>query len=313
MKLFSVYMMNLLFLSSLFCNMASAAELTFEKWKSENSKMIIDGLEISYRVVGNGPWLTLIHGFPTSSMDWAKVLPQLSEHFTVLVFDFVGFGDSSKPKDYNYSTFERADLVEKIWKRLAIQSTSVVAHDFGSTVLLELLYRQKNDLLSANIENAVLLNGGLFTDLHRPLMAQKALLNPYFGPLFSKLITYKIFSKQVRSSLGIQIDESELKETWKSINNRDGLRNYHKLIRYILDRRENRNRWEPLISDNRTPKKFIWGLKDPISGAHMLEEIVKRNPEALVARLSDVGHFPQLEDPKKVADEILSFLLRNQR
>ncbi len=306
MKISSMNQLKMFFLSTLVCNMASASDLTFDKWKSENSKMVIGSHEISYRVTGKGPWLTLIHGFPTSSMDWAKVLPELSQHYTVLVFDFIGFGDSSKPQDYNYSTFERANLIENIWKQLGINSTFVAAHDFGGTVLLELLHRAKNNFLTTKVRSAVFLNGGLFTDLHRPLSAQQALLSP-FGFIFKNFITYSKFNEQLRSCLGIQIDETEVSEMWNSIENRNGLSNYHKLIRYIIDRRENRDRWEPLISDNTIPKKFIWGMKDPISGAHMLQEIVKKNPQATVTELSEAGHFPQLEDPKKVADEIISF------
>lgn len=280
---------------------------TFEDWKTKNSKLVIDDLEISYRVTGQGPFLTLIHGFPTSSMDWAKILPQLSEHFTVLVFDFIGFGDSSKPTDYAYSTFERAELVKKIWSHLKIDSTSIVAHDFGATVLLELLHQAEHKMLSTRIEKTVFLNGGLFTDLHRPTWAQKFLLS-FAGPLFVKFITYNTFKKQVQSVVGIPLQESEIGEMWQSIQNRHGLKNYHKLIHYISDREKNRERWEPIVSNNNIPKKFIWGLKDPISGAHMLDEIKKRNPTATIAELEDVGHFPQLESPEPVLKEILSFL-----
>ena len=300
---------KMLLLSHLICDTSNSATLTFEKWKSENTRITIGGLEVSYRVVGKGPWLTLIHGFPTSSLDWAKILPQLSEHFTVLVFDFIGFGDSSKPKNYNYSTSERADLVENLWEALGVDSTSVVAHDFGATVLLELLYRSTNKALSTKIKSTVFLNGGLFTDLHKPLIAQKLLMLPYLGAVFNKFITYDMFNKQLRSSLGIQLEETELEEMWKSIKNRNGLRNYYKLIHYISDRQENRDQWEPLVSADTIPKKFIWGLKDPISGAHMIEEVVRRNPKAVVCPIPNVGHFPQLEDPETVAAEILNWAI----
>ncbi len=308
MRLLNILILQLALFSSLSYATVNTTDMTFESWKNKNSKLTVDGKEVSYRIVGSGPWLTLLHGFPTSSMDWAKVLPQLSQHYTVLIFDFIGFGDSAKPTNYKYSTFERAALTEEIWRQLGITSTSVVAHDFAATVLLELLYRKQKGRLNTEIEKTVFLNGGLFTDLHRPLLAQKILLNPWAGPIFSRLITYKIFNKQFRSSLAIQPDEVEIQETWKSIIHRDGLKNYHKLIRYIQDRRDYRDHWEPLVSDDSIPKKFIWGLKDPISGEHMLNEIIRRNPKANVAAIPEVGHFPQLENPERVAQEIIDFL-----
>ena len=46
------------------------------------------------RVEGDGPWLTLLHGFPTSSWDWSRVAPDLARSHRLLGFDFLGFGDS---------------------------------------------------------------------------------------------------------------------------------------------------------------------------------------------------------------------------
>ena len=59
---------------------------------------------------GEGPRMTLLHGFPSSSHDWAKVAPGLAEHHALLMFDFLGFGASEKPADHDldYRThFER--------------------------------------------------------------------------------------------------------------------------------------------------------------------------------------------------------------
>jgi len=71
-------------------------------------------------------------GFPDGSFGWAKVRPHLpnSVEMPKLFFDYVGMGDSDKPKDYAYSTAERADLVEAIWRSLGVQSTMLVAFDF---------------------------------------------------------------------------------------------------------------------------------------------------------------------------------------
>src|SRR5438876_4057406 len=89
---------------------------------------------VSCRVTGAGPWLTLLHGFPTSSWDWAKVAPALARRFRLLCFDFLGFGDSDKPRGHRYSIFEQSDLTETLWRRYEVGDTAVVAHDYGATV-----------------------------------------------------------------------------------------------------------------------------------------------------------------------------------
>ena len=88
--------------------------------------------------------VSFLPGFPDGSFGWAKVrsyLPNATE-MPKLFLDYVGMGDSDKPKDYVYSTAERADLVEAIWQALSVQSTTLVAFDFSSLVVLELLRRR---------------------------------------------------------------------------------------------------------------------------------------------------------------------------
>jgi pimeloyl-ACP methyl ester carboxylesterase len=59
--------------------------------------------------------VSFLPGFPDGSFGWAKVRPHLPNagEMPKLFLDYVGMGDSDKPKDYAYSTAERADLVER--------------------------------------------------------------------------------------------------------------------------------------------------------------------------------------------------------
>ena len=89
-----------------------------------------------------------------------------------LFLDYVGMVDSEKPKEYAYSTAERADLVEAIWRDLPVESTTLVAFDFSSLVVLELLQRrlersERGEFPSwPDIRGVFIFNGGLFTDGH---------------------------------------------------------------------------------------------------------------------------------------------------
>src|SRR6185369_1930702 len=57
--------------------------------------------------------VSFLPGYPDGSFGWAKVLPHLpnATEMSKLFIEYVGMGDSDKPKDYAYSTAERTDLV----------------------------------------------------------------------------------------------------------------------------------------------------------------------------------------------------------
>src|SRR3974390_465889 len=88
--------------------------------------------------------VSFLPGYPDGSFGWAKVLPYLpnATEMPKLFVEYVGMGDSDKPKDYAYSTAERTDLVEAVWRDLSVQSTTLVAFDFSSLVVLEHLRRR---------------------------------------------------------------------------------------------------------------------------------------------------------------------------
>ncbi len=83
---------------------------------------------------GTGPAMTMLHGFPSSSHDWAKVMPALSAAHDVLAPDFLGFGATDKPPEHRYSLLEQADLIEALWASVGVEETVLVAHDYGVSV-----------------------------------------------------------------------------------------------------------------------------------------------------------------------------------
>ena len=88
--------------------------------------------------------ISFLPGFPDGSFGWAKVLPHLpnAAEMPKLFLDYVGMGDSDKPKDYAYSTAEPTDFVEAVWRDFGVKSATPVAFDFSSPVILEHLRRR---------------------------------------------------------------------------------------------------------------------------------------------------------------------------
>jgi pimeloyl-ACP methyl ester carboxylesterase len=264
------------------------------------------------RVLGEGPWLTLIHGFPTSSWDWAPVAPALAKLYRMLTFDLLGFGDSDKPSGHDWSAFEQADIIEALWRHFGVGETRVVAHDVGMTVALELLARQEEGKLGARMTDATLLNGGVYAGFHRPRPIQVWLQRPVFGALIARMLSEKRFGPALAEIFGPEHQPAphELHQHWESVARRKGSKNYHRLINYIPERRANAARWEGAAEASKTPLKFVWGMADPVSGAHMADVIKERRPGADIIELADVGHYPQLEAPDRVAAAIIEGPLR---
>ncbi len=259
------------------------------------------------RVTGDGPWLTLLHGFPTCSWDWAKVAPLLEPHHKLLCFDFLGFGDSDKPRRYAYSLFEQTDIVEALWKRFGVEHTAVIAHDYAVSVAQELFARKSACKLATRMESVTFLNGGVYPGLHRPLRIQRLLANRVWGPAVSLFVNQDTFRRNFSSIFSREhpVSEIELREHWKAITRRHGLRNYHRLIRYMHERVAHSERWAGAMEATTVPLRFVWGMDDPISGAPMAAHIRKRLPQAQMVELQGVGHYPQLEVPEVVAQDIL--------
>ena len=249
----------------------------------------------------NIPWIVFLHGFPTSSWDFEKILLPIEKEYNTLALDFLGFGLSDKPKKHHYSIIEQADIVEKVLSKLKLDNPFIVSHDYGDTVLQELLSRR-------DFKGVVLLNGGLYPKLHRPILIQKLLNNKITGPLTTKLVSKSAFIKSLTKTLVVRPSEKELDHLWDFILEGNGLRLYHKLIHYIDDRVQHEQKWIDALEKKGTPKKFIWGLKDPISGEHMIEAVKKKVSNSIVYELNNVGHYPQLEAPEEVSTQILNFI-----
>ncbi|MGO9490366.1 MAG: alpha/beta fold hydrolase [Solirubrobacteraceae bacterium] len=257
--------------------------------------------------LGAGPTLTMLHGFPSSSHDWAKVAPSLARSRSLLLPDFLGFGASEKPTEHRYSLHEQADLVEAVWAAERTRSTSLAAHDYGVSVAQELLARHDQGELAVELREVHLLNGGLYPDLHRPQPTQTALLDPEQGPQLSALIDEELFSAGLLPTFADGFDAvADSADIWQSTSRDDGQRIAHLLIHYMTDREEHGRRWTAALEATAVPLGFIWGMLDPVSGAHMAARIRDRLPRSSFLELDDVAHWPQLEAPERVLQALLT-------
>jgi len=287
---------------------AAARWPTPARWLAGGRRVALPrlGCEVFVRFDGpaDGPLVTLLHGYPTSSHDWALVLPALAATHRVLSVDLLGFGDSDKPRPHHYSLLEQADLLDEVWQLHGLRGGALVAHDYSVSVAQELLAR------GTPITRVAWLNGGLYPELHRPTDGQKALLGPD-GAALADALTPEMLAAGLRSVLGRELPDPVLPDLAAAAARRDGLRIAPLLLGYIAERRIHAERWISALERSYhtgLPHLFVWGVRDPVSGGHVLERLRARLPQASYLALDDAGHYPQLEEPQAVVGALVAFL-----
>jgi pimeloyl-ACP methyl ester carboxylesterase len=259
----------------------------------------------------DAPVLLLVHGFPTSSWDWSPMWDALAARFTLLAPDLIGFGFSPKPVDYPYSILDQADLCEDLVARSGATRYHVLAHDYGDTVAQELLARAHDGSGRAELASVCLLNGGLFPETHRPLLAQRLLASP-IGPWLAKRMTRDRFAHSMTAIFGRNTPPTkiEINSMWQLIQENDGTAVISKLLGYMAERRRYRERWVGALTKARKdaiPVRLIDGADDPISGRHMAARYRELVPDADIILLNGIGHYPQIEAAQEVLRAFIGF------
>lgn len=124
----------------------------------------VNGLTLSYRDLGSGPPVLLLHGWPTSSYLWREIMPAIARENRVVALDLPGFGASEKPLDsrYDFGFFGR--VLDGFLEATQLEEVAIGAHDLGGPV-------------------------GLHWALHRPERVRRiALLNTLVYPDFSDAV-----------------------------------------------------------------------------------------------------------------------------
>lgn len=102
-----------------------------------HGKANVNGIQIHYRIAGQGKPLFLLHGWPQHSLMWHAIAPILAENFTIVTPDLRGAGGSSIPIT-GYDKKAMADDVYELIKILGYSKVSVAGYDLGSGVAYSL-------------------------------------------------------------------------------------------------------------------------------------------------------------------------------
>ena len=266
--------------------------------------------------------VTFLPGYPDGSFGWAKVRPHLpnAAEMPKLFVEYVGMGDSDKPKDHAYSTTERTDLVEALWRDLSVQSTTLVAFDFSSLVVLEHLRRRLERAERGQpvggpaIRGVVIFNGGLFTDGHShpwyttPIL--RRLPKRAWRGLGRSFTLFKMMAG-VMWSKGYQVTDAEVRELQNTMSRRDGLFYLAAAAGFVADHKAQGDRLDfgRLFKAYRDQFPFLIGgsAEDPFE--HRQIDLVEERLGKLGLQIERLpgGHLTTNEQPGALASLIAKF------
>jgi len=254
---------------------------------------------------GAGPDVVLVHGFPSTSHDFAAALPRLRERFRVTLFDQLGFGLSDKPVEASYSLLDQGRRAGELVRTLGIGRARVVGHDMGLTVAVEMLCRHEDGELGFALDGLVLCNGSHLVELANVTPLQQELMTDAGAAAFAAGYDPERFATLLRMVWGDAsrtpaVDVRAI--TWWF---RASLPVLGKIARYNLERSRHADRWRPILARRRVPTAVVWGDRDPIAVLEIGRRLAAMSGGPLTV-LDGVGHFPQMEDPERWAAAVIA-------
>ncbi len=128
-----------------------------EEHEAAGKRIVVDDHHIFVREEGEGEPVLLLHGVPSSSFLFRKMLPELAGHgLRAISFDFPGVGLSDKPKDIDYDWHSLADWVGHVVDALALPPVHLVLHDIAGPIGGEWAIKNPVKVRSITVTNTLL-------------------------------------------------------------------------------------------------------------------------------------------------------------
>ena len=275
--------------------------------------------ELRYHYVdeGHGDPVVMVHGNPTWSFYYRRLVAALSPQYRTIVPDHIGCGLSDKPSDtrYDYTLKSRVDDLEALLDHLGVRdNVTLVVHDWGGMIGMAYASRHPE-----RIRRLVILNTAAF---HMPASKRFpwslwACRNPLIGaPLVRGLGAFHRVATRLcptRRPLKSETRKAYLEpyDSWK-----DRIA----ILRFVQDipLRPQDRAWD-IVSEveqslerfQETPMMICWGEKDFVFDGHFLCEWERRCPNAEVHRFADAGHYVLEDAHEEIIPLITNFLAKH--
>lgn len=284
------------------------AWLNRKEYPFEGKYIDISKQQLHYIDEGEGEVILFVHGTPSWSFDFRNVIKQLSGKYRCIAIDHIGFGLSSKPQNYDYSTLNHSQNLKQFVLSLGLKNITLVVHDFGGPIGLNFAINYPG-----LVDKVVVLNSWLRSSVGDPDYAKfsKILRNPLM-PLL-----YRYLNFSARFILPASFGDNKLSKhllshftkPFANSTEREGTLAFAKSL--LNDQQWFQQLWESREAIKDKPMLFIWGMKDRVIKPHYLEKFQSGFTNTKTFRLESAGHFPQEEQPLKVAQAIHDFIVKD--
>ncbi|RSS68664.1 alpha/beta fold hydrolase [Streptomyces sp. WAC06614] len=254
----------------------------------------IDGVRVFYREAGpaDGPVLLLLHGFPTASHQFVRLMTALGGGaYRLIAPDYPGFGHTEAPAGYRYSFDALADTVEAFTDALGLEKFALYLFDFGGPVGLRLAERRPARITGLIVQNANAYEDGLsdaartFIALRRTDPGAEEQVRSLFTPAGTRM-QYEtgVADPSLLSPDSWTLDQHFLDRPGRADAQADLAFDYRSNVaRYPA--------WQAWLAEHRPPTLVLWGAGDPFFTPAGAKAFLRDVPEAELHLFDDAGHF----------------------
>ena len=258
----------------------------------------VDGLRMHYVDEGEGDPVLLLHGEPTWSFLWRKIIPALPGR--VVAPDLIGFGRSDKPAEIGWYSYDRhVASIARLVEELDLRRSTLVVHDWGGPIGLRVAVEHED-----RFERLVILNTGIGggSAPSETWLRFRAVVRELGNSLdIGRLVeagTAQGLADDVRAVYDAQFPTPESKA---------GALAFPELVPTEPDHPNTApmNRVRDALREWHKPALVAWGAEDTVLPAAIAEAFVELIPGARGPMLiAGAGHFLQEDRPEEVAEAI---------
>jgi pimeloyl-ACP methyl ester carboxylesterase len=262
----------------------------------------------------DAPVLALVHGFPTSSIDWFEVAERLSSRYRVCALDFPGYGFSDKPRGWAYSLRRDAELLDRyLAEVVGADSVVMVAHDRGDSVALIHASNAADGRARVALDHLVLCNANIFLPLSNLTDAQRLMLH---NPEVLEQLTPELFAAgmgAVTFTPARGPEDAEVQALAATFAHQDGVGVLHETVQYLIERSVDEGAWLRSLAQTPLATTVIWGVYDTVSpirvATHVWHEHLMFKPgRNALYLLPAANHYLQNDRPDAFVQTVLHAL-----
>jgi len=274
--------------------------MKFEAYRKLQQETIIEGLKVSYVVLGEGIPFLLIHGIPVWGYLWKDCMEILSQHFQLIIPDLVGYGYSDQRDCFDRSIKVQSHILSKLLEYLDVKNLFVAGHDIGGAVAQRFVV----DYM-AKVRKWALIDSVLYDSWPADPMVR--LGNPQLHyRVHGDELAQKFMERLPDDFYHREKASKDVLEGWMApyateVGKLSLIRNAAAL---------NTNHTMELIDDLKRvtlPLLLLWGAKDQYQLLSSAERFIKEFPEAQLRVIPDSNHFLPLEKGEEVAQILVEF------